>query len=566
MEKIGTKIACVQQRSLFRETTCGIRHRSWLTMSTGTTLRRAQLEKSYDTIVIGSGIGGLTAAACLAQAGQAVLVLERHDTPGGFTHTFERKGYAWAVGVHYIGEVHRPGSLLRKVFDHITDQTLAWHKTDDVYDQIILGEEVFDFVSGPEAFETKMGGYFPREERAIARYLALVDDVGQAATPFFSLQALPPRLAHLLRPVLARPFLRYASRTTDAVLSELTQDPKLKAVLTGQWGNYGLPPQESSFAMHALVAKHYMHGASYPVGGPGAIAASMEPVIRRAGGLLVTRAPVKEILVAGRKARGVTLEDGQTILSQRVVSAVGVRNTYATLLPEALRQRSALSARLAPLAPSTAHLCLYLGLQGTTHELGLKNANLWVMNDTEPRCAPLAGLEALLKVKVPVVFVSFPSTKDPLWAGQYPGKSTVEVVVPIPFDPMLPWEGSAWRRRGADYERLKAAIMAQLVAFLEGRLPQIKGRIVHAELSTPLSTAHFCNYTHGEIYGLRHDPRRFQQPWLQTDPGFGHLYLTGQDVVTCGIGGACLAGALTALRILGPLQGRELVKIFLSLQ
>jgi len=74
---------------------------------------------TWDAIVIGSGIGGLTAASLLARhAGKRVLILERHYTAGGFTHVFHRPGYEWDVGVHYIGQVNDPASSLRAIFDH----------------------------------------------------------------------------------------------------------------------------------------------------------------------------------------------------------------------------------------------------------------------------------------------------------------------------------------------------------------------------------------------------------------------------------------------------------------
>ncbi|HCI16410.1 MAG TPA: FAD-dependent oxidoreductase, partial [Candidatus Marinimicrobia bacterium] len=63
-------------------------------------------QESFDTIIIGSGMSGLTAAVLLSQYGQRVLVLEKHFKAGGFTHTFTRKKYEWDVGIHYIGEVH----------------------------------------------------------------------------------------------------------------------------------------------------------------------------------------------------------------------------------------------------------------------------------------------------------------------------------------------------------------------------------------------------------------------------------------------------------------------------
>jgi len=79
--------------------------------------KKPQLDKSYDVILIGTGIGCLCAGALLAKSGKKVLLLERHYTPGGFTHVFKRRGFEWDVGIHYIGEVQRPNSILRKLFD-----------------------------------------------------------------------------------------------------------------------------------------------------------------------------------------------------------------------------------------------------------------------------------------------------------------------------------------------------------------------------------------------------------------------------------------------------------------
>ena len=98
-----------------------------------------KLQTSYDTIVIGSGIGGLSTAAILAKQGQKVLVLEKHYTPGGFTHVFKRKGFEWDVGIHYIGEMQRETSILKKLFDYITDGKLKWADMGEVYDRIVIG-------------------------------------------------------------------------------------------------------------------------------------------------------------------------------------------------------------------------------------------------------------------------------------------------------------------------------------------------------------------------------------------------------------------------------------------
>src|SRR5690242_19972491 len=79
----------------------------------------------WDTIVVGSGMGGMTCAALLARLGQRVLVLEHHYVPGGFTQTFTRKGWTWDVGVHALGEVDER-ALLGKVLRELTGQRLGW--------------------------------------------------------------------------------------------------------------------------------------------------------------------------------------------------------------------------------------------------------------------------------------------------------------------------------------------------------------------------------------------------------------------------------------------------------
>ena len=88
--------------------------------------KKYTLEDSYDVLMIGSGMGCLSAAAILAKEGKKVLILERHYTAGGFTHVFKRRGYEWDVGIHYIGEVQRKNSPIRILFDYITNSKLEW--------------------------------------------------------------------------------------------------------------------------------------------------------------------------------------------------------------------------------------------------------------------------------------------------------------------------------------------------------------------------------------------------------------------------------------------------------
>ena len=131
-------------------------------MANGVTYRQAKLAEAWDAVVIGSGIGGLTAAVLLgAHAGKRVLVLERHYEAGGFTHAFHRPGYRWDVGLHYIGQMQDESSQVRRAFDHVTGGGVKWQAMPEVYDRVTIAGQRFDFTAGLENFRDGLKQAFP---------------------------------------------------------------------------------------------------------------------------------------------------------------------------------------------------------------------------------------------------------------------------------------------------------------------------------------------------------------------------------------------------------------------
>lgn len=512
--------------------------------------RPERAEGRFDAIVIGSGIGGLSTAALLSRAGRRVLVLERHYTMGGFTHTFRRKPYEWDVGVHYVGEFHTEGTVPRLLIDYISDGSLAWAPMPANYDRVVFPDRSYDFWAGRERFVEELSGDFPSEREALQRYVGAVDAAAAAAGRFFQQRALPPFLAAPARPLLCRKFLKYADETTLAALRRLTDDPKLVGVLAGQWGTYGLPPGLSSFGIHAIVASHYLAGAAYPVGGAGRIAASILPAIEESGGTLLVAGEVERVLIRNGRAAGVRMASGQEILAPLVVSDAGVVNTFGGLIDEETQRRFGLAAKLAELRPSTGHICLYAGLDETAESLGLRATNRMIFPSYD-HDRNVRMFRAEPDAPLPIVYVSFPSAKDPSWEACHGQTATLEVISFAPYEWFEPWEDERWRRRGESYEELKARFSTRLLEALYEHVPETRGKVAYHELSTPLSTRHFANYGRGEIYGLSFTPERFRAAWLGPRTPIEGLFLTGQDAVAHGVAGALYSGLVTASAVLG---------------
>jgi all-trans-retinol 13,14-reductase len=515
--------------------------------------KRADLGGPWDAIVIGSGLGGLVTAALLAERGQRVLVLERHYVIGGFTHVFRRKHWEWDVGVHYVGEVHRPGSVMRKLFDHVTGGELHWAEMGEVYDRIVFpGGEEYPLRAGVERFKHDLKERFSTRAhaRAIDAYLDEVHAAVRASRTFFAEKALGPTAALVAGPLLRRRFMAHARRTTYEVLHGLTDDARLVAVLTGQYGDYGLPPKQSSFAMHAMLVKHYLAGGSYPVGGSARIAETIVPRIEAAGGRVIVRAEVDRVLVESGRAVGVQMLDGRQLRAPVVVSNAGVPATSEKLLVAADRARMGLSEIVRRVPRSVAHASLYVGLDRTAESLDLPRANYWIYPGDDHD----AAIERFLvddDAPLPVAYISFPSAKDPSFAERHPGKATIEIITLAPWERFAEWADRPWKKRGQAYEDLKARLSERLLEQLYAVEPQTRGAIAHHELSTPLSTRHFTGYAHGEIYGLAHDPTRFEQRALRPRTAIPGLWLTGTDIATCGVGGALISGFLSASAITG---------------
>ena len=496
-----------------------------------------------DAIVVGSGIGGLTVAALLAKLrGMRVLVLEQHFRVGGYTHTFSRPGgFRWDVGIHYVGEVADRG-LIGDVCRSLTGGDLAWARMEDPFERLVFPGFEFAIRSGRSRFADDLVAAFPAEAKGIRRWLGDLDRASRfmAVVDSWSLAPAPARWA--MSAALSRAG-RLAATTTRVHLEATVRDPKLRAVLGARWGDYGLPPSASAMFAHAMIVRHYFGGAAYPVGSAARIAETIIPTIERAGGSVRVRARVSEVSVEAERVRGVRLDSGEELWAPLVISDAGARNTYLRLLrpevPIPFRDEVARAPR------GAAYVSLYLGLSASPASLGVRGENFWIHAGLD-HDALWAARDRVLDGCPPVVFVSFPSLKDP-----HARVHTAQISSGVDAGAFARWAGTRWMRRGDEYAALKETIAEGLLETAERRLPGLRSLVVHRELSTPISAEKFGGHPDGEMYGIPFTPERLRLRWLQPRTPVAGLFLTGADALVPGMAGAMMGGVISAAAILG---------------
>ena len=252
------------------------------------------------------------------------------------------------------------------------------------------------------------------------------------------------------------------------------------------------------------------------------------------------------INIQNNKATGVTLENGDIINAKTIISSAGIVNTLQKFIKD---NNSFNTSLLKKIKPTESYICLHIGINGSTEDLGLEDTNFWVYPDYDHDSNVQNSLESIDN-DFPVVYISFPSVKDPNWEKDHPGKSAMEAITFSSISWFEKWSHLDWKKRGEEYEKLKEELSNRLLEIVYKNVPSIKGKVDFFELSTPLTTRDLANYSKGEMYGIEHGPNRFKQKWLKPKTPIKNLYLTGQDITTVGFTSALFSGVLTSSVIL----------------
>jgi phytoene dehydrogenase-like protein len=498
------------------------------------------MNDQYDTIVIGSGAGGMTAALALAMAGQKVLICEKHKAAGGWTHTFSKEGYKFNTGVHYVGDLHKGGQL-RAIYEGlgVSEDLVFLEMNPDAYDHFLIGDERFDMPAGESNLQDRLIDRFPKEEEGIRLFLKKIHAINNLTQAFSNKKWL----------YLATHFydLKWFRKTAGDLADHCFTDPLLKAVVCAQVGIHGMPPNRLAAPFYAAGFMHYILGGYHPYGGGMSISKAYLKRFKELGGEVRLGCTVRKINVLNKTANGVELDSGEKISSRYVISNADPGYTYLNLIGKASLSRR-LVGKISKARYSTSCISLFLAVDLDLKSMGFDSGNYWIYDDQDlDRIYTLAYTDQNALKDPDGLFVTITTLKDPKKMRR--DHHQIEVFVLCNFEAFSGWSGTKKGQRGAKYEAFKEEIMNRMIGKLEKLMPGVREAIIYKNLATPLTNEHYVNAPLGNIYGIEKSVDQIGPGSFKIKSEINNLFLCGASTTSHGIGGATQSGLLAAAAV-----------------
>ena len=436
-------------------------------------------------IVIGAGIGGITAATHLARRGVSVTVLEKNSHAGGRCDRFSREGHHFDAGptllvmpLLYEAEFAALGASMAEMLDlQRVDPT--YHLVFDDGSQLALTSDMKSMQEQLEAFE-------PGSFLGLLRYMEeghrhyhvgiekLVNRQFRKASDFFTLKNLP--LAFQLKPLVNH----YRN------MSAYFDDPRLKSAFTFQDVYMGLSPFEAPATFSMMPYTELAHGVWYPRGGMYSIVEALVELARSAGVTFEFDASVAQIDVNGSQARGVVLTDGRHLTADAILANADLPYVYKDLLPNDSESR-----RLERKRFSCSVISFFWGLDKPFEKLPAHT--LFLADDYRDNFKSI--IRDLDLPTNPCLYVHAPARLDPSMAPE--GQDTVIGIVPV---------GHMSGNGGQDWAKIRDEARQHIFRRLRTvGITDLEDHIKFEVNYTPLSWRKRYNLMKGSTHGLCHN-------------------------------------------------------------
>jgi phytoene dehydrogenase-like protein len=496
--------------------------------------------EDFDAVVIGAGNGGLTTSAKLAQKGLKVLMLERHNIPGGAATSFCRGRFEFEVALHQLSDLGRPEypGRLRMMLDElkITDK-LEFVEMTDLYNVIM--PDGFEITLEPDKNQIIdiLKKKFPHESTAIEAFFDLIYKYAGDMLGAFIFK--DPEASREKYPRL----YRHAFRNSKEVLDEFFHDPLLKTVLSVYWGYLGVPPDRLAFAYLAMVFFTYIEFKPYHIkGGSQMLSNVILNQFLSHGGQARFNCGVKRILVENNKVKGIITENDEEISAKYVVSNASQVATYVQLIG-ADKIPEEISTEMGGRSLSASAFSMFIGFDCEPGELGITKSTNFLLSNIDITDAP-ADTMRRLDITDELLVLSCYDIADPEFSP--PGACQANVVTLKYGDPWL-------RIPPAQYGEIKFRCAESMLKRVEQIFPQARKHIEEIEVATPLTHMRYLGHPSGAIYGYEQQTKdsMFFQPGRYSP--FEGLYFVGGWSGDCGFEPTLRSGTAAAKTILRQL-------------
>src|SRR2546425_1956379 len=459
-------------------------------------LRGNSPNDSYDAVVIGAGIGGLTCANLLAREGLRVLLTEQHYMVGGYCSTFRRKGYTFDAATHFYPLLGNPATITGKLLLDL-GITNGWVRMDPV--------DHFHFPDGssfavPADFESYLGKLkteFPEEALALDKFFAVVREVYMFGLLSYFRWRETDRLEH------------YRRMTVRDALDQHFRNRKLKLLLAADCGHWGSPPCRTSFVFDSMLRLSYFLGNYYPCGGSQAFADELALRFEEMGGHILMGSTVRRILARNKTATGVEVELGLAHARsvRRVNSDVVISNADLLSTVERLLEPSQVDpykvAAIRKLRPTHPCFLTHIGLKDMpTEELRKAAGYYWDSWDSD-QVATRA-----FKIFVPTLY-------EPAMAPSGCHIVIVQKLTDINYDAIEDWSAH------------KAAVENYIMKNLERVMPGFSDKVVVKLSASALTSQRFTVNHHGAMLGWEMSPDQLGEQRPALNGLVKNLYFTG---------------------------------------
>lgn len=500
-------------------------------------LKNAVIKDRYDVVVVGAGIGGLTAAALLAKKGIPVLVIEQHYLPGGACTAFRRQGWSFDAGSGMLFGWGDRGLTPHRFVMNELEEEIDVIPHDNLYRMYVMGKEL-NFWRDFERFFSELAEIFPgqkNELRALYDYLYVIWDYASKNPTVAPPTEMPENAG-----AVAEHLIPLISQNVEDIVSKFIEHPDVMAFFNMLTCTYAYTTARETPALIGQVfIENHAGGIYYPAGGPLMLPNKLENAIEKCGSQVLCRHLVDEILIDKGKAYGVRLADGTEIMADHVVSDATVWNLYGKLIrPEHIKPEQMKWAQ--GFIPTFGAFALYLGVDAEA-----------LPEDTPPM---LFFIEDMYNITEGDITVFINSVDDPSCCppGTYSMtviKPSIQIKWPRPSDPAYQSE---------EYKRLKEQETEKLLDRTEKYLPNLRKHIRVMEVGTPSTIERYTLKNWGNVGGPKQMMGQEMMKRLHARSEWENLYLCGDSTVMgVGVPSATISGVGAANVILRDLGMEE---------